>query len=124
MFDYIVSQGAYPTPIGFMGFPKSVCLSINECVVHGIPSMRPIMLGDKLNMDVTCFFDDFHGDTNLSLIYGAPAETPASPEQVRIIDLTQQALYKAISICKPGVKFNEIGKTLEKYVFENKIHLC
>ena len=73
VFDSIVAQGAYPTPIGFMGFPKSVCLSINECIVHGIPSTRPIYLGDKLNMDVTCFFDDFHGDTNLSMIYGHPA---------------------------------------------------
>ena len=70
VFDTIVKQGAYPTPIGFMGFPKSVCISINECVVHGIPSLRPINVGDKVNMDVTAYFDGYHGDTNLSLIYG------------------------------------------------------
>lgn len=68
-------------------------------------------MGDKLNMDVTCFFDDFHGDTNLSLIYGGPEQSP-TPEVRNIITLTQQALYTAISICKPGVKFNHIGQVL------------
>ena len=53
-----------------MGFPKSVCVSINECIVHGIPSLRPIYKGDKINMDVTVFYDGYHGDANLSLIYG------------------------------------------------------
>ena len=76
VFNSIVNQGAYPTPIGFMGFPKSVCLSLNECVVHGIPSLRPINKGDKINMDVTVYYDGYHGDTNLSLIYGGPDQSP------------------------------------------------
>lgn len=59
-----------------MGFPKSVCISINECIVHGIGNLRPIYLGDKVNMDVTAYFDGFHGDTNLSLIYGGESKSP------------------------------------------------
>ena len=105
MFEFIVAQGAYPTPIGFYGFPKSVCVSINECIVHGIPSMRPIYLGDKINLDVTAYLDGFHGDTNLTVIYGGPGKAPT--RDVRdIVPLTQRALYKALSICKPGAKFN------------------
>lgn len=53
-----------------MHFPKAVCISINECIVHGIPSLRPIEEGDKINIDVTVFYDGVHGDTNLTVIYG------------------------------------------------------
>lgn len=111
MFDFIVAQGAYPTPIGFLGFPKSVCVSINECIVHGIPSMRPIYIGDKINLDVTAYLDGFHGDTNLTVIYGGLDKAP-TPEVRNIVTLTQKALYKALTVCKPGVKFNQVGKVL------------
>ena len=105
-----------------MGFPKSVCISINECIVHGIPSMRPIDVGDKINMDVTVFFDGYHGDTNLSLIYGGSENAP-SKEVKDIIGITQQALYNAISICKPGVGFNQIGLLIEKFAQKHGIHV-
>lgn len=67
-----MSQGAYPTPIGFMRFPKSVCVSVNECIVHGIPTTRPLDLGDKINIDITAYFDGHHGDNNLTVFYGEP----------------------------------------------------
>jgi methionyl aminopeptidase len=73
VFDNIVRQDAYPTPIGFMNFPKSVCLSVNECFVHGIPSERTLENGDKLNIDVSIYFDGYHGDNNLTLFFGTPS---------------------------------------------------
>lgn len=72
VFDEIISQGAYPTPIGFMNFPKSVCVSVNECIVHGIPSVRQLDEGDKINIDVTIYHDGYHGDNNLTVFYGPP----------------------------------------------------
>lgn len=63
--DYIISQNAYPSPIGFMGFPKSVCTSVNEVCCHGIPNLRPLEEGDSLNIDVTIFYDGVHGDTSV-----------------------------------------------------------
>lgn len=72
VFNNIVKQGAYPTPIGFMHFPKSVCVSVNECFVHGIPSTRPLDFGDKINIDITAYIDGYHGDNNLTVFYGKP----------------------------------------------------
>ena len=82
-----------------MNFPKSVCVSVNECIVHGIPSVRPLDEGDKINIDVTIYHDGYHGDNNLTVFYGPPKHDDIK----RIADLAQQALYKAISICKPGI---------------------
>lgn len=73
--------------------------------------MRPIYIGDKINLDVTAYFDGFHGDTNLTVIYGGPDKAPT--QEVRnIVTLTQKALYNAIGVCKPGTKFNEIGLSI------------
>lgn len=81
-----------------MNFPKSVCVSVNECIVHGIPSLRPLDEGDKINIDVTVYHDGYHGDNNLTLIYGTSKHQPVTD----IVHLAQQALYKAIAICAPG----------------------
>lgn len=110
MFDSIVGQGAYPTPIGFMGFPKSVCVSVNECIVHGVPSTRPLDFGDKINIDITAFIDGYHGDNNLTVFYGRPEEE----EKLRVMECAQKAVYEAIAICGPGVPFNEVGRTIER----------
>ena len=82
VFDSIIAQNAYPTPIGFMKFPKSVCLSVNECFVHGIPSLRTLEEGDKLNIDVSIYSEGYHGDNNLTLFYG----TPSHPIKQTIVD--------------------------------------
>ena len=74
VFESIVSQNAYPTPIGFMHFPKSVCVSVNECFVHGIPTTRPLDWGDKINIDVSVYIDGHHGDNNLTVFYGKPED--------------------------------------------------
>ena len=68
--DFIVSQGAYPSPIDYLHFPKSVCTSVNEVICHGIPDKRPLQLGDYLNIDVTCFLDGFQGDNSAMALVG------------------------------------------------------
>jgi methionyl aminopeptidase len=102
VFDNIVSQNAYPTPIGFMHFPKSVCVSVNECIVHGIPSTRPLDPGDKINIDITAYIDGYHGDNNLTVFYGEPEDQI----KLKVMEVTQQAVYAAIAICKPGAMVN------------------
>lgn len=106
--DTIIKQGAYPTPIGFMGFPKSVCISMNEVIVHGVPSMRPLRSGDSLNVDVSVFIDGHHGDNNLMIEIGE-----VHPDIKKLNSVTRQAVYEAIKICRPGQKINMIGKTIE-----------
>lgn len=68
--DYIVSQNAYPSAINYLGFPKSVCTSVNEVVCHGIPNKRPLKNGDFINLDVTAYYKGFHGDTSAMATVG------------------------------------------------------
>jgi methionyl aminopeptidase len=68
--DYIVSQGAYPSGVGFMGFPKSVCISTNDILCHGVPNSRQFEEGDWVNFDVTCFYEGFYGDTSIMVKFG------------------------------------------------------
>lgn len=68
--EYIISQGAYPSGEGFMDFPKSVCISTNDTLCHGVPNMRPFEAGDWANFDVTCFLDGFYGDTSIMINFG------------------------------------------------------
>lgn len=117
--DSIIGQGAYPTPIGFMGFPKSVCISVNEVLVHGIPSMRVLETGDSLNVDVSVFFDGYHGDNNLMIAIGE-----VHPHVRKVIDVTRKAVYEAIKICRPGQKFNMVGKTIQSVAQTHGIHVC
>jgi methionyl aminopeptidase len=90
-----------------MGFPKSVCISVNEVLVHGIPSTRVLESGDSLNADVSVFVDGYHGDNNMMIEIGE-----VHPEVKRVIETARRAVYEAIKICRPGQKFNMIGKTI------------
>jgi methionyl aminopeptidase len=88
-----------------MGFPKSVCTSVNEVVCHGIPNNRPLMDGDTINLDVTLYIDGVHGDNSLMVEVGNVHE-----DVKKVIKATQKALYESIKICKPGTKFSDIGR--------------
>ena len=68
--DFIVSQGAYPSGVGFMKFPKSVCISTNDILCHGVPNSRSFQEGDWVNFDVTCFYEGFFGDTSIMVKFG------------------------------------------------------
>eukprot|EP01016_Furgasonia_blochmanni_P027491 TRINITY_DN2897_c0_g3_i4.p1 TRINITY_DN2897_c0_g3~~TRINITY_DN2897_c0_g3_i4.p1 ORF type:complete len:222 (-),score=41.83 TRINITY_DN2897_c0_g3_i4:165-830(-) len=117
--DFIISNGGYPTPLGFMHFPKSVCTSVNEVLCHGIPDLRPLEKGDYINIDVTCFIEGYHGDTSVMALIG-----DVHPEIRRLIDATQRAVYESIKICKPGVPFNKIGDICERVARDEGFTVC
>jgi methionyl aminopeptidase len=106
--------GAYPSPLNYMGFPKSICTSINEVVVHGIPDGRALMDGDAVNCDVTVYVDGMHGDCSETVFVGDVDE--ASRKLVRV---TWECLLKGIDVVKPGVLFSTIGKVIEKHATSN-----
>lgn len=111
--DYIVNvQKAIPANIGYHGFQHTTCISINDVVCHGIPNFEKYLKdGDILNIDVTVIKDGYHGDNSQMYIAGKPTVTGQ-----RLCDVTQQSLYEAIKIIKPGIRLREIGKTIQKYV--------
>lgn len=117
--DYIVNvQKAIPAPLYYpsydpndpSAFPKSVCISLNEVVCHGIPSDNKILKdGDILNIDVTVIKDGYHGDTSKMFYAGT-----AQPHTKKLVDITQQCLYEAIAMVKPGVRLGDIGAHIQK----------
>jgi len=110
--DYIVNvQNAIPAPLNYNGFPKSICTSLNHVVCHGIPSDSKILKsGDILNIDITVIKDGFHGDTSKMFLLGDVA-----PHARRLIKVTQECLYKAIEIVKPGIRLGDIGHVIQNH---------
>lgn len=117
--NYIIEQGAYPTPVYFMGFPKSVCASVNEVLCHGIPDTRPLKDGDYVNFDVTCYLDGAYGDTSDMALVGN-----THPEIRHLVETTRRAVHEAIGICKPGVKFKEIGDLISELASNEGYGVC
>jgi len=113
IFSYIIPQcvrlGIYPSPLGYCGFPKSVCTSVNNVVCHGIPDLRPLEDGDILNIDVTVYHGGYHGDCSAMFTVGTP-----SAADVDLIATTKEALDSAIAICGPGVPLTAIGDTVQR----------
>ncbi|KAB5595512.1 hypothetical protein CTheo_973 [Ceratobasidium theobromae] len=121
-----IKRGAYPSPLNYREFPKSVCTSVNEVICHGIPDQRKLEEGDIINLDVTLYYKGFHGDLNVSgpnarcgiiLIVADEQETypvgKISEESQKLIRTTRRCLDAAIAMCKPGVLFRDLGKTIE-----------
>ncbi|GAX80185.1 hypothetical protein CEUSTIGMA_g7623.t1 [Chlamydomonas eustigma] len=111
----IVENGAYPSPLNYGGFPKSVCTSVNECVCHGIPDDRPLEEGDIVNIDVTVYLNGYHGDTSSMFLVG-----PVSDEAKKLCEVTKHALDEAIKICKEGVPYREIGSIINGIADQHK----
>ncbi|XP_022155203.1 methionine aminopeptidase 1B, chloroplastic-like isoform X2 [Momordica charantia] len=113
----IISAGAYPSPLGYGGFPKSVCTSVNECMFHGIPDSRKLQSGDIINIDVAVYLDGYHGDTSKTFLCG-----DVSDEMKRLVKVTEECLERGIAVCKDGATFKQIGQTIrehaEKHSFE------
>lgn len=114
--DYIVNtQQAIPAPLNYHGFPKSICTSVNEVVCHGIPSEKKILKnGDIVNIDITVIKDGFHGDTSQMFHIGEPLK-----HNQRLVSITQQCLYKAIDIVRPGITLGDIGHVIQKHAEAN-----
>ena len=113
--DYIVGvQQAIPAPLGYRGFPKSICTSINHVVCHGIPGDRKLKQGDIVNVDITVIKDGFHGDTSRMFHAGK-----SLPHAARLCDLTYQAMWLGIRTVRPGARLGDIGATIQKFVESN-----
>src|SRR3954466_6709649 len=108
--EFLCDHGAYPSTLGYKGFPKSLCSSVNEVVCHGIPDARVIEDGDIVNIDITAFIDGVHGDTNATFLAGDVDE-----ESRLLVERTHEALLRAIKAVKPGRRVNVIGRVIEAY---------
>ncbi len=112
--DYIRSQGAVPSFKGYGGFPGAICTSINEEIVHGIPSKRKLKNGDIISIDMGSYINGFHSDA--ARTYGVGEITQ---EAQKLIDVTRQSFFEGIKFAKSGNHLNEIGTAIQKYVEEN-----
>lgn len=114
--DYIVNeQQAIPAPLNYHGFPKSICTSVNNQVCHGIPGPKKLKNGDIINIDVTVLKDGFHGDTSKMFFVGK-----GSVLAQRLCKVTQECLYKAIEIVRPGTRLGDIGAIIQQHAEANR----
>ncbi|VAI58174.1 unnamed protein product [Triticum turgidum subsp. durum] len=107
----IIDAGAYPSPLGYGGFPKSVCTSVNECICHGIPDSRALRDGDIINIDVTVYLNGYHGDTSRTYLCGEVNEPTK-----QLVKVTEECMLRGISACKHGVSFKAIGGRIGEHV--------
>ncbi|GBF95512.1 methionine aminopeptidase 1A [Raphidocelis subcapitata] len=112
--DAMMEAGAYPSPLNYYNFPKSVCTSINEVICHGIPDQREMAEGDIVNVDVTAFIGGWHGDLNETFAVGKVDEASR-----KLIKATHDALMAAIAACRPGVRFRDVGDIISRHVTQN-----
>jgi methionyl aminopeptidase len=108
--EFLCDHGAYPSTLGYKGFPKSLCSSVNEVVCHGIPDARVIEDGDIVNIDITAYLDGVHGDTNATFLAGDVDE-----ETRLLVERTHEALDRAIKSVRPGRRVSVIGRVIESY---------
>ena len=112
-YEHIVNeQKAIPANVGYKGFPATICSSVNNVICHGIPStLKVLKEGDIVNIDVTVIKDGFHGDTSRMYVAGQPSVIAK-----RLIDVTREAMFKAIRIVKPGITLGDIGHAIQTHV--------
>ena len=108
--DTAVAAGAYPSPLGYRGYPKSVCTSVNEVICHGIPDSRRLASGDIVNVDVTVYREGVHGDTSVTLMIGEVDE-----HSRRLVAETRVALYKGIATVREGATVSDIGRAIQNH---------
>ncbi|MGC5586084.1 type I methionyl aminopeptidase [Ornithinimicrobium sp. W1679] len=107
---FLLDHGAYPSTLGYRGFPKSLCTSVNEVVCHGIPDDRPLRDGDICNIDITAYVGGVHGDNNATFLCGDVAE-----ETRLLVERTHEALMRGIRAARPGRQINVVGRVIESY---------
>jgi methionyl aminopeptidase len=108
--EFLVGQGAYPSTLGYRGFPKSLCTSLNEVICHGIPDDTVVEAGDLVNIDITAFIGGVHGDTNATFLAG-----DADEESRLLVERTREAMMRGIRAVAPGRPLNAIGRVIESY---------
>lgn len=108
--DYIIEHQAYPSPLNYKGFPKSICTSINDVVCHGIPDSKTVLKqGDILNIDVTTYLNKFHGDTNQTFCIGA-----VEAKTQKLVDVTYQSMWAGIKEVKAGARLGNVGAAIQE----------
>ena len=108
--EYLLDHGAYPSTLGYRGFPKSLCTSLNEVICHGIPDDTVIADGDIVNVDITAFIGGVHGDTNATFLAGQVDE-----QSPLLVERTREAMMRGIRAVAPGRPLNAIGRVIESY---------
>ena len=108
--DFLCDHGAYPSTLGYRGFPKSLCTSLNEVICHGIPDSTVLIDGDICNIDITAFIGGVHGDTNATFLVGDVDE-----EARLLVERTREATRRGIAAVAPGRPVNVIGRVIESY---------
>ncbi|SDH41987.1 methionine aminopeptidase, type I [Leifsonia sp. 98AMF] len=108
--EFLLAHDAYPSTLGYRGYPKSICSSVNEVICHGIPDDTVIEDGDIVNIDITAYKNGFHGDSNQTFVAGT-----ASDEVVGLVERTREALNRGIKAVAPGRQVNVIGRAIESY---------
>ncbi len=110
--DYVSSRGGKSAPLGYRGYPKSICTSVNACICHGLPTEKEILKdGDIINIDVTAIVDEFHGDTSATFFVGA-----VSDEAKDVTRVAYEAMHRGIEAITPGGKTGDIGFAIQKFV--------
>ncbi len=112
--DFILSQGAVPSFLHYSGYPASVCISVNETIIHGIPGGRVLKEGDIVSIDVGAKWGGFHGDCAATYPCGN-----ISPEAQRLIDVTKQSFFEGIRFARQGYRVSDIGHAVQSYVEAN-----
>ena len=108
--EFLVSRGAYPSTLGYRGYPKSLCTSLNEVICHGIPDDTVIADGDIVNVDITAYIGGVHGDTNATFLAGNVDE-----ESRLLVERTHEAMMRGIRAVAPGRPLNAVGRVIESY---------
>ena len=108
--EFILDHGAVPAPLGYRGFPKSICTSVNHVVCHGIPGDKRLQDGDICNIDVTVILDGWHGDTSRMFYIG-----DVSRKARRLVDVTYESMMRGIAVVKPGATLGDIGHAIQTY---------
>ena len=112
--DYIVAQGAKPSFLNYNGFPASACISVNNCVIHGIPDGYILKEGDIVSVDVGAFYKGFHGDCAATFACGA-----ISTEAQKLIDVTKKSFFEGIKLATKGRRVQDISHAIQTYVESN-----
>ena len=110
-----VERDAYPSPLNYHGYPKSVCTSVNEVICHGIPDSRPLQDGDILNIDVTVFVNGVHGDTNATFFVG-----DVDPASRQLVQVTDECMWHGIEAVAPGRPLSDIGRAIENHAKKHR----
>ena len=108
--EFVIAHGAYPSTLGYRGYPKSSCTSLNEVICHGIPDDTVLEVGDIINIDITAFKNGVHGDSNVTFLVGEVA-----PEVALLVERTRESLNRGMKAVAPGREVNVIGRAIESY---------